>query len=1002
MSFAALHRAQQISLRNGTYAIGRVSCHLSAVHDERDSEDRVGTKLRSPKAGISGQTCARTRVWVAMLARIGGTRSFTAVALSAIYLLVFLETLGNGATMIALPAIEDSVRAGFGSVGWVLTANLVFYGGFLIIAGRLADHNMRRALISGATLFAVSSLICALAPGIQLLILGRAGQGLGAAFFSAATFSVLANRLPAAKLGVALGVLYATIAAGDLLGPFVGGLATQALDWRWIYALQVPLVVLLLVAALVGLGTTSNPKGSADIPYINAALLVAGIALFIFALDRAEQWGLTLALLLVASALIVTALFSRTERRAARPLFDYTLARQRLFLGALVLRFLSSFAIIAVPFLAIAYLQNVLSYSPIEVGLRAVPLYGSVILFSTLAGKVVDLTGPRIPCILGFLALAGGFALASTLTTTTPYTQVLLPAFILIGGGFGLISAPVQTVAVALAGKERAGVAGGLLSTAGWLSSAIGLAVLNAAFRAVADGRFDSELASTGAQVSPHLRDVVANLVGTKGVGAELGHLDLATATSIDHAVRETYVTALSMVMQYVTGLALVGIPVALVMLARWRQRTGATVERQPWNRPRKIVLAVTVAAVLVGTALPLGLSVFRQPQPVAAFKVDGNTLVIYSSLALQGPLSEVDNDVLEAERMALAEHDGRVGGYSIELISLDDNTSQKQGSDAAQTAANAERAAADPRTIAYIGESNSGASAVSIPILNKAGILQISPTDTAIGLTSADAADPGSPEKYYPTSKRTFARVIPNDSAQAAAQLLYIRQSGAREVFMVHDADIYGRGLSNEFRQSASRKGISIVGNGELSADPTENEMLVNRVRDSGADAFMLEGVGSGNSIALIQELHAALPDLLIFGSDGVMEPAFAEGIGSAADSTYVTFPARKPGTYPEEGEAFFESFRKLHGRDPTAFAIYGYEAMSVVLDALASLGRDANNRADVIDAVFAIEDRESVLGAYSMNANGDTNLPYYGGYRIVDGHFVYDDRSAHSDGPP
>jgi|GEM_PF-58661 len=931
-----------------------------------------------------------------MLAGTRGKHSFTPALLAAIYLLVFIEVLGNGATMIALPAIEDSIRVGFGSVGWILAANLAFYGGFLLIAGRLADHNVRRALISGATIFAISSLVCALAPGIQLLIVGRAGQGLGAAFFSAAAFSMIAKRVSPAKFGIAFGGLYATIAAGDLLGPFVGGIITQALDWRWIFALQVPIVALLLVVALVGLGDVSISKGRADIPFINCGLFVGGIALFLFALDRIEQWGFALALLLVASALILFGLFGATERRASKPLFDYALASQRLFLGALVLRFLSSFAIIVVPFLAIAYLQNVLSYSPIEVGvLVAVPFYGSVLLCSTIAGKLVDLTGPRTPCLFGFIGLAGGFALASTLTTTSPYTEVLLPAFILIGGGFGLISTPLQTVGVAIAGKERAGVASSLQSDVGWLSAAIGLAVLNAAFRVVADRNFDSELARTGAQVSPNLRDVVADLVGTKGIGAELGIFDLATATSIDHAVRETFIAAFSVVMLCAAALALVALPVTVVMLAGWRKRTGDTADRKSWGPYLKIGVAVTAAVAVLGAAIPVGSVVLGRPQPAAAFEVEGNTLTIYSSLALQGPLSEVNGDVLKAERIALAERGNQVGSYQIELVSLDGSTAQKQGWDSAQTSANAQRAAADPSTIAYIGEFNSGASADSIPILNKAGILQISPTNTAIGLTSTDAADPGSPEKYYPTGRRNYVRVIPNDTAQAAAQLLYVRQNDAREVFVVHDPDVYGRGLSNKITNLASRKGISIVGNEELSPDTTRYQSLVDRVQNSGADAFVFEGVSSDNSIALIQALHAALPDLLFFGSDGFKDPTFAKGIGSAAKNTYVTFPARKPGTYPPQADAFFESFRQLYGHDPTAFAIYGYEAMSVVLDALDSLGSDANNRADVIEAVFAIEDRESALGNYSIDANGDTNLPYYGGYRIADGEFVYDDRS-------
>jgi len=368
-------------------------------------------------------------------------------------------------------------------------------------------------------------------------------------------------------------------------------------------------------------------------------------------------------------------------------------------------------------------------------------------------------------------------------------------------------------------------------------------------------------------------------------------------------------------------------------------------------------------------------------------------TLTIYSSMPLQGDSRPQSQSVVNGEKLALEEAGGKVGNFTIKYVSLDDATAAAGKWEPGATSGNARKAAQDKTTIAYLGEFNSGASAISIPILNEAGILQISPSNTAVGLTRAQGADKGEPDKYYPSGKRTYGRVVPADHIQAAAQVTYQKDSGCTKTYIVNDKEVYGAGLAKQVVASAKAQGLTIAGDDGIDPKAANYRSVATKIESTGADCIFYGGITQNNAVQLWKDLHAAMPTVKLFGPDGVAESAFSTKIGASAEKmTYVTNPTLDPKLYPPAGQEFFKAYQAKYGATPEPYAIYGYEAMKDALLAIQNAGDKGNDRQAVIDAFFQIKNRQSVLGTYSIDENGDTTLSDYGGDRIEDGKLVFD----------
>jgi branched-chain amino acid transport system substrate-binding protein len=366
--------------------------------------------------------------------------------------------------------------------------------------------------------------------------------------------------------------------------------------------------------------------------------------------------------------------------------------------------------------------------------------------------------------------------------------------------------------------------------------------------------------------------------------------------------------------------------------------------------------------------------------------------LTIYSSLPLQGDSRPQSEDVVDGEKLALEEAGGKVGKFTIKYVSLDDATAAAGKWDPGATSSDARKASQDSSTIAYLGEFNSGASAISIPILNEGGILQISPSNTAVGLTRSQGADKGEPDKYYPTGKRTYGRVVPADHIQAAAQVTYQKDSGCKKTYILNDKEVYGKGLADQVQTIAKTQGLPVAANDGIDTKAANFRTLAQKVKSSGADCMFFGGITQNKGVQVFTDMHAANPTMKLFGPDGVADVFVTKISPSVAAQTYITNPTLDPKLYPPAAQDFFRTFKEKYGHDPYPYAIYGYEAMKVALTAIKNAGDKGNDRAAVIDAFFKIKNRDSVLGKYSIDENGDTTLTDYGADRVKNKKLVFD----------
>jgi len=404
----------------------------------------------------------------------------------------------------------------------------------------------------------------------------------------------------------------------------------------------------------------------------------------------------------------------------------------------------------------------------------------------------------------------------------------------------------------------------------------------------------------------------------------------------------------------------------------------------------RASLVALVAAVVAVGCG---------DDEPSGQSGSDGGakTLTVYSSLPLQGAQRPQTTDMVKGIQLALEQAGNKAGDFTVKYESLDDSTAQAGAWTPEATTANARKAAQDDSTAIYIGEFNSGASAISIPILNEAGIPQVSPANTAVGLTSDDpGAGPGEPDKYYPSGQRTYSRIVPKDTIQGAALATVMKEDGCTKVFMTNDKEVYGAGLASNIESAAKAQGLEVVSNEAIDKNSPNYRSLASAAAGEDADCFIYSGITANNAVQLYKDFSAALPDAKLYGPDGVAEAGFVDpkegGIpADVASKVTLTVATLSPDEYPPEGQEFFDAFRKKHSEpNPNPYAIYGYEAMRLALDAIAR--SETGDKADILGALFDTKDRKSVLGTYSIDENGDTTLTDYGVYKVEDGELVFD----------
>ncbi len=366
------------------------------------------------------------------------------------------------------------------------------------------------------------------------------------------------------------------------------------------------------------------------------------------------------------------------------------------------------------------------------------------------------------------------------------------------------------------------------------------------------------------------------------------------------------------------------------------------------------------------------------------------NTIDVYSSLPLQGASSAQTMPMVNGIKLALAQAGNKAGTFSVNYLNLDDSTAQTGAWDPAQTNANARKAAGDNKAVYYIGEFNSGASKLAIPILNQVGLAEVSPANTYVGLTTNEkGSQPGEPLKYYPTGKRTYARIVPRDTVQAAALLKTMKANGCTNVAVANDKDTYGQGLAQLLELQKGAYGINISSNTGIDPKAPNYRTYAQGIKAQGANCFVFSGIVANGGVQITKDVAQALPTAKIYGPDGMCTSTWTNpakgGVPLSIDKniqcTVATLDLK---AYPG-GKTFLAAYQAKYGNGaPDPYAIYGYEAMKLGLDTITSLGAKGNDKAAVLAGLFATKARSSVLGSYGFDANGDTTLKTYGLYKV------------------
>jgi EmrB/QacA subfamily drug resistance transporter len=422
------------------------------------------------------------------------TRWFALIVLCLGSLMIVLDsTIVN----VALPSIRADLGFSKTSLAWVVNAYLLTFGGFLLLGGRLGDlFGHRRLFLIGITLFTLASLSCGLATSQGFLVGARAVQGLGGAVASAVSLSLMMTLFTEpAERAKAMGVFGFVAAGGGTIGVVLGGLLTDTLDWHWIFLVNIPIGVAVYAMSLRLLPTARAQAASRRLDVAGAITVTGALMLAVYAIVNGNKDGWTSAqtLGLLGGAVVLLAFFLGTESRVRSPLVPLGLFRLRNIAFANIVGVLWAAAMFAWFFLSALYLQLVLGYSPLKVGLAFLPATLIMGAFSLgLSAKLVMRFGIRRPLGTGLLLATVGLALFVRAPVDGSYIVDVLPSMILLGIGGGMAFNPMLLAAMSDVAPEESGLASGIVNTAFMMGGALGLAVL----ASVAASRTDSLTAS--------------------------------------------------------------------------------------------------------------------------------------------------------------------------------------------------------------------------------------------------------------------------------------------------------------------------------------------------------------------------------------------------------------------------------------------------------------------------------------------------------------------------
>jgi EmrB/QacA subfamily drug resistance transporter len=407
-------------------------------------------------------------------------RWFALYVLCAGVLMIVLDTT---IVNVALPSIREDLRFTETSLVWVVNAYMLTFGGFLLLGGRLGDlFGHRRLFLTGLTLFTLASLACGLANTQGLLVAARAVQGLGGAVVTAVALSLIMNLFTEpADRAKAMGIYGFVCAAGGSIGVLLGGLLTSTLNWHWIFLVNLPIGATVYALCLPLLPKSSGQASGTRLDVGGAVTVTSSLMLAVYAIVNGNEagWTSTQTVGVLAAAALLLAIFLVIEARVSNPLMPLGLFRLRNVATANVVGVLWAAAMFAWFFISALYMQLVLGYSAMQVGLGFLPANLIMAAFSLgLSAKIVMRFGIRGPLAVGLLLAAIGLALFARAPTDGTFAIDILPGMILLGLGAGIALNPVLLAAMSDVGPSEAGLASGVVNTSFMMGGALGLAVL--------------------------------------------------------------------------------------------------------------------------------------------------------------------------------------------------------------------------------------------------------------------------------------------------------------------------------------------------------------------------------------------------------------------------------------------------------------------------------------------------------------------------------------------
>ena len=453
----------------------------------------------------------------------------------------------------ALPDIQDDLDASFTDLQWVIDAYTLTLAAFTLSAGSLADRIGRRRVFGwGLAIFTLSSLACALAPSASALNVARAFQGLGGAVMFAVSLALIAQEFHGRELGTATGIYGATIGGAVAIGPLVGGALTDGLGWESIFYLNVPIGVMAIYLTRRRLRESRDPNAR-GVDWVGTATFSGSLLLLVLALLRGndEGWGSTTIVLLLVGAGVLIAAFVFSQTRVREPMLPLELFRIPSFTGVQLGAFAIAGSQFALFLYITLYLQNILGYSPLEAGLRYLPITLASFFVAPLAGQLMARVQPRF-LIGGGLALAGfGLVLMSGVEEGDTWTT-LLGGFLIGGVGIGLLNPPTAAVAVSVVERAQSGMAAGINNTFRQVGIAVGIAAYGALFLERAESEIGERLPD---------RDAGAIVESVSSGGAPTGSPDVVSAA------REGFLAGFNEILLIGGGLAFTGAVAALLLV---------------------------------------------------------------------------------------------------------------------------------------------------------------------------------------------------------------------------------------------------------------------------------------------------------------------------------------------------------------------------------------------------------------------------------------------------